>query len=170
MIHANTPTIDCFVEKQFLYDMDPAYKSQYQKCAAFALASYPGEALTYTILLDNGSVFSYIPFHALRKKPEKQSQDLELSDLVYRNCPGEDIVIHTFDHLKGPVQCYFRKKNLWLPGTYLYSVDWYKANELFHVIQLDQGQYAALPSHKIKFRNNELDFEQYKKLHQTWRI
>jgi hypothetical protein len=167
LIHANAPAFSVDIEKQFLYDMDERYAGQAQRGTVFGISSYPGEALTLQVLLDDGSMFSYIPLHAISSKPVRQP--LELSDLVYKNCPGPGIEITAYDHLKGEVSAYFRKKDLWLGGRYLFTIDWYEDNEQFHMIELENGQYAALPNHKVKFKDGPRSFEPYKKSHQTWR-
>jgi len=170
MIHANIPAFNAYVEKKFLFDLDEKYAGQYVPCTVFGASSYPQEALTFQILLEDGSMFSYMPIHALQKKTSERRINLELSDLIYKNNPGQDIEITAFDHLKGEMNCYFKSKNLWLSGQYICTIDWYKDNEQFHLVELENSQYAALPNHKVKFKNTEPSFAPYKKLHQTWRV
>ena len=170
MIHANIPTFKAYVEKKFLFDMDEQYAREYVPCSAFGISSYSNEALTFQMLLEDGSLFSYMPLHALRKKPIERQPNLELSDLVYKNNPGAEIVVTAFEHLKGEMNCYFRNKKLWVPGQYICTIDWYKDNEQFHLVELENHQYAALPNHKVKFKNRDPSFANYKKLHQTWKV
>ncbi len=184
MIHENIPAFNAQIEKKYLYDMDETYANMYIPCTVFSIASYKGDALTFQILLEDGSVFSYIPLNAILKKQNHLNKDnedkrekdgikkdrLELSDLVYKNCPGEDITVADFNHLHGRVDAYFKQKNLWLEGEYICTIDWPRENELFHLIGLENNQYAALPNHKIKFKTGIRSFQDYKKLHQEWRV
>ena len=95
---------------------------------------------------------------------------LELADLVYHNCPAEDICVHAFEQLQGPVQAYFKRRQLWLAGTYLLTIDWYTGNDLLHLIALENGQYAFLPHHKVKFRDGIKEFPPYRKMHSEWKV
>ena len=178
MIHKNIQPFKTHIEKKFLYDMDERYSEQYVPATVFGISSYSGETLTLQTLLDDGSLFSYMPMHALRaNSDERKSMQgstresrLELSDLVYKNCPGKNITVTKYDYLDGTVDCYFRKKELWLSGEYMFTIDWYDDNEQFHMISLENGQYAVLPNHKIKFKSGIRSFEPYKKIHNTWKV
>jgi len=170
MIHQNIPPVRAFVEQTILYNMDPEYQDKYEACTIFGVSSYPLEALTAHVMLGNGSIFSYVPFHKLLNKPEEPNPKLELDDLVYKNCPDEHIAVHNFEFLEGEVDAYFKRKDLWLPGHYLATVDWYESNELFHLIKLENYPIAAVPNHKLKFKGADRSFPPYKKLRQTWEV
>lgn len=170
-IHANIRPIRVMVREEFLFDMDARYEGQLESGTLFALSSYPGHAPTFKILLDNGAIFSYIPVHALLNPslnlPPKK---LTLNDLVYHDCPLPEISIDYFDSLKGNVSVYFKRLGVWIDGDYIFTVDWYTGNDLLHFIALENGQYALVPSHKVKFGNSDRTFPPYKKLHQQWTV
>lgn len=171
MIHYDLPqAISGFVDRQLLFDLDSDIDGTIP-CQIFSLAAYPQEALTFQILLKDGSLFSYVPLHLLYHKPLEAAEPLELADLVYHNCHDSFVCLHRFELLgHDSVNCFFKHKNLWLTGEYLFTVDWYRGNDLLHFIELHTGQFALLPNHKIKFLNGEPQFQPFKKLHATWKV
>ncbi len=171
MIHYDLPQpISCFVDRKLLFDLASECEGMLP-CQIFSLAAYPQESITFQILLEDGSLFSYVPLHLLYHKPPETSDLLELVDVVYHNCPDSTLCIHRFEHLRGDrVNCFFKRRQCWLSGDYLFTIDWYSANDLLHLIQLHNGQFALLPNHKVKFLNGELRFQPFKKLHATWKV
>lgn len=170
MIHANICLLDVLIKKEYLYDMDPAFIGSFVHGKAFAISSYPQEALTFQILLEDGCLFSYIPIQALQQHDQIIPNPLLPNDLIYKNSPGAQIVVSSYTHLQGDILAYFKNAKKWLKGKYITSVDWYENNEQFHLISLENGQFAFSPNHKIKFRSSEESFPHYKKLHQIWKV
>lgn len=169
MIHREIPPQRVTVDARFLYDGDPAYAGSSERGTAFAVSSYPGDALTLQVLLDNGALFSYLPLHAVAHMPLREPT-LELSDLVYANCPGDTIEVTRYPFLDGNVNAYLRRRKEWIGGSYVCTIDWPKDNEQFHLLALENGQYAALPNHKVKFKNGPREMPPYRKLHATWQV
>lgn len=170
-MNVNIRTFKASVLQEFLYDMEEEKKGWSLPCIVFGLTSYMNETLTFQIMMEDGSMFSYIPFHALRFSLDNQDMDtLDLKDLVYHNCRNLEMEYHVFDHLKGKVECYFKHKNLWMSGDYYATIDFYTGNDMLHIVKLENGQIAALPTHKVKFKEGSRDFPGYKKLHATWRV
>lgn len=170
MIHHNIRPFKAHVKKEYLYDMDASFEGQYLRGEIFGVSSYPDEALTFQVLLEDGCLFSYIPIQALQKHEGDIEEALAPKDLVYRNNPGVNISVTEYNHLSGDVLTFFRHSGRWMKGDYMLTIDWYEANEQFHLIALQNGQFAALPNHKVKFRNLEASLPGYLKLHQTWKV
>jgi hypothetical protein len=167
-VHAQIPPIVTHVRAEYLYNMDPARVGQLRRATAFTVSSYVGSAPTFQILLGDGAVFSYVPPSALVDPEKKADPQLDLDELVYHDCKSVDVSIHVFGVLRGPVLAYFKKRDLWLAGTYNFTIDWYTGNEMLHCISLVNGQYALLPSHKLKFGDHRPGFEPYKKIRREW--
>ena len=169
-MHAQIPPIRTQVRAEYLYNMDPARVGELRACTAFTVSSYVGSAPTFQILLDDGAVFSYVPPNALVYTPHAHSRDpvLPLDELVYHDCKSVDIAVQAFAALRGPVLAYFKKRDLWMAGSYLFTIDWYTGNEMLHCVSLANGQYALLPSHKLKFGDHPPGFEPYKKIRREW--
>jgi hypothetical protein len=170
MIHHEICPFKAYLKKEFLYDLDPSYEGEFVEGTIFAISSYPGEAPTFQILLSDGCLFSYMPIQAMQKTAEPVANPLESDDLVFRNSPSSMIVVTHYGYLQGDVLGFFRRSSRWLKGVYMSTVDWFDDNEQFHLISLENGQYALLPNHKLKFRSQVPSFPHYKKLHKTWRV
>jgi hypothetical protein len=166
-VHVQVPPFAAHVRAEFLYNMDPAKVGELRRCTVFTVSSYTGSAVTFQILLEDGAVFSYVPPHALVQPPVAEPQ-LDLADLVYHDAKSVDIAVQAFDALRGPVLAYFKRRDRWLAGSYLFTIDWYTGNEMLHVVVLANGQYALLPSHKLKFGEHPPGFEPYKKIRNSW--
>ena len=182
-VHADTPRIQTCVRAEYLHGMNADYVGQYYPCRIFAVSSYIGSTPTFKIMLTGnttaeddicrGSVFSFIPASAL-VNPAKLGTSLpvlELSDLVYHNSKEGRICVNSFEALAGPVQAYFAGKDLWLPGEYIFTIDWYDGNDLLHLVSLESGQYAMLPHHKLKFGAKAArKFAPFKKIKTNWQV
>lgn len=171
-VHAEVPKFRACVRAEYLYDMDPKRTGERVQCEVFGVSSYRGEALTVQAVLSDGSLFSYLPLTAIDSLGGGEpSPSLNLDDLSWGNCPSEEIAVTAFDFLrKTPVSCYFRTPRIWLAAAYLFTIDWYNDNEQLNVVELENGQFAAVPNHKAKFGHTERSLPPYKKLHATWRI
>lgn len=170
--HAEVAPIKAYVKETFLYDMDPT-KSGLISCFIFGVTSYPGYTLTFDIWLpDTGGTFAFVPLHSLLAYRARPEVEWGLADLTCRNAPDADIAVCSFEFLKEkPVHAFLKTRNCWVEAEYLFSVDWYKENELFNVLQLENGQFAALPNHRLLFGEKLLDkLPAYKKMHGAWRI
>ena len=163
MIHYEIKSIKAYVKEEFLYDGDKS-KTKKIPCDIFCISFYPGEAFTFGIMLEEGSVFYYIPPHALSRK--KFSFDLR--DLVYHNVPNGKFCIKKFKYLDKDLRVYMKFKDKWFKGKYIFTIDWYEGNDLVHFVEVN-GQFAFLPSHKIKFRGKK-DFLPFKKIHSSWSV
>jgi hypothetical protein len=174
-VHAEIPPLRLSVRAEYLHGMDPARLGELAPCTAFAVSSYPGEAPTFQILLGDGAVFSYLPPTALldpaRRAAHPEVPELDLEDLVYVDCPAEAICVHRWPALDGRVLAWLKRRDLWLGGDYLFTVDWWTDNQLAHAILLDHGQVALLPHHKLKFGSGHGEgFAPYRKLRKVWRV
>lgn len=170
-VHVAIPPIKTHVRAEYLYNMDPSRVGELRPCSVFTVSSYAGNAPTFQILLADGAVFSYVPPNALVDRaswPPVTEPILALDELVYHDCKSVDIAVQAFDVLRGPVLAYFRKRDLWLAGSYLFTIDWFTGNEMLHCLALANGQYALLPSHKVKFGDHPPGFEPYKKIRRDW--
>ena len=159
VVHSDFPIAAGWVESRILHNDDSTHDG-WHACVIFGLSSYPGHALTYSVmLLDSGAVFSYVPPHRLRLTPVESisalAPRLELEELVYHDCPVGRISVIRFAALIGDVDVIFRRKgrpDLTMGGHYIATVDWVDGNDLLHLIELDNGQLAAMPNHKILWR------------------
>jgi hypothetical protein len=172
MIRYDLPKpIKAVIAEMYLYDMDET-KTAWVPCKVFAIDAYPGEALTVTVLLDDGAMFNYIPLDAVMTKvPEEGASLFPYADLVYNNCIGGKVAVTVHEALKQPAWAYFKNKQQWIGAEFVCCLDFYEGNDLMNFLILENGQFAALPNHKVKFgATAPKELPQYKKLRQVWKV
>lgn len=165
-IHFEIPKQKVLLRQEFLYDMFDK-GGEYVKAEIFAVSSYPGDALTFDALIEDKYLFHYLPVNAFATSP---CQKKTLQESCYFNCPSGDLAVSQFSNL-GKCKVFSRNKYVAGSGSYLMTFDWYKDNELCHLVSLEEGNLVLVPSHKIVF--SEKSFESlpdYKKLRSTWRV
>lgn len=176
-VHADIPVFQAHVMSEFLRDMDPAFRGRTEPCTVFAVSSYKGHYPTFKILLENGSLFDYIPIHALTQAPGNLDR-LSLEELVYgKPCPDFNITVNSHQHLvdrsKDGCRCYFPSRKMWrIVDRYICTIDWYTDNHNAHLVLMSNGQLALVPNHKLLLIQKpltECTFQKYKKLRQEWK-
>lgn len=178
-VHADIPSFSAYVMSEFLYDMDPAFEGKTERCTVFAVSSYKEHYPTFKILLKNGSLFDYVPAHALLVGTDKPFHNLTVDDLCYsKACPDTNITVNVHPFLAGKFAnkfCWMPRKEAWLEITqYICTIDWFEDNHNVHLVVLENHQVAFVPNHKILFLSTKvkfqnLKFEPYKKLRQEWK-
>ena len=126
---------------------------------AFAISSFPGRALGFHVMLQSGAHYRHVPIHALTTKPI--SRERSLGDLQLWDCFSYRPVVTTFHYLyEHSCVCMLPKTEV--PGNYLFTVDWLPdpspgwilqpdQNKCAHVIELRDGNLAALPTNRIRW-------------------
>ena len=175
-VHAPLETQTVWVNESVFYDLEKGHDN-WIKVKLFGLTCIQGRVPTFEVITHEGYVFSDIPVHLIRwKNKEDTNKDYKLSSLVYNNCLSENFAISDFPELKSKVAFIFLKdEKQYEQGQYMFSLDFYKNNNWYHCMKLDNGQFAFIPSHKIVFSNNGLladnhQFPAYKKLRKEFKV
>ncbi|MFN9114116.1 MAG: hypothetical protein ACK5XN_28955 [Bacteroidota bacterium] len=142
-------------------------QEEYEHGYAFAIQSYKGRALQFHVLLESGAHFRHVPLHwLLHDVSDRQRLSLSLPLLQLWDCFSYRPVVTVFDMLKGyQCDCILKDENI-VQGTYWFTVDWLPdsdaesgfllqpdQNKCAHVIMLDNGQVAALPTNRILWKD-----------------
>ncbi len=166
MIHTEIKPLKVFIKESVLFNEDSS-KTNLVPATIFCISSYEKEALTFGVYLDNGSVFFYIPIHKISFK-EDSLFDYQLNELIYNNNEAATCSVNYFEYLKKTnPKIYLKKIDKWINCNYILTIDWYQGNDLMHLVALENGQFACMPSHKINFAGKEV-FENYKKIKSSW--
>lgn len=176
-IHHDLPVpFQAWLKKEYLYDLDSYHKGHYEPCTVFALSSYKDHRLTFKILLDNGSLFDYIPIDALVQKPNMLSEEFQfdLSELCFNKfCKDWSLTVshHSIIETTKGIWCWFPGKNLWVQATeYICTIDWYTDNQNCHLVSLTNNQYAFVPNHKMMLTKEQpKNLPNYEPLRSTWK-
>lgn len=165
-VHASLNPIKATVLESVLYDMDST-KSAQIPCLIVGVSSYPGHAVTFQIVVEGDSLFSYIPPHLLQIRSPGGHHLWNLKDLVYHNCPSAEFSVTTLDYLKNKeLQIFVKRTATWTKGEYLFTIDWYTGNDVLHCVVLENGQIGFFPQHKMLLTSRQL--KPYKKLRREW--
>ena len=142
-------------------------------CEIIALSIYKDEVITATIMLDNGAIFSYIPFSSLSIN-EQSSFKYNIQECHFVNAPDYEIAITYFKSLD---DLYFKnfEKDEWFEGHYILTIDFIKENELVNLIVDEDGDFLLRPFHKLIFGKTKedvenIDFSIFKKQRNTYTI
>lgn len=175
-VHASLPSMTVWVQAKVFYNMREVDIPPI-KCKLFGLTCMEGRVPTFEVVTADGYVFSEIPPHLIFwKNPEqvKEQFSYELKDLVYNNCLSIDFSLTSFDELVNRnAFVFFKSKGEYESAKYWFSLDFYKDNNWYHCMLLDNGQIAFIPSHKIIFSNSLPDvhkFPDFEKLRVTFQV
>lgn len=174
-VHAGLEALTVWVKEDIFFDLETNTET-WVKCKLFGLTCLEGRVPTFEVLTNEGYVFSDIPPHMIRWCDTCTGMQYALEDLVYNNCLSEDFVISEFKELATRrAFVYLRGKKAYVPAQYWFSLDFYKNNNWYHCMKLENGQIAFIPSHKIvfsaegKLKENH-EFPKYKKLRHEFKV
>jgi len=165
--------IKALIDSTILFDFST--EGSYE-CSIVAINVYPNEVITFSVLLNDGSLFDYIPPSFVKDIEFDNTNILSLKDLVYNNNQSFTFIINEFNFIKkhqntNLLHCYFKESDIWLKvRKYFFSIDWFLDNDKRHFVLLENGQFAFVPNHKIKIGSNEKQFEKFKKIKLTYII
>ena len=168
--HISIKPIKCEIDKGFLYNLEE-HNGEWIKAKIIGLTSYPGNSLTlHVVVEESGAIFSYMPLHSVRHK-ESDYPQYNYHVLDYEFCHDPNMVAVEFEHLTYSSLRAFVKDGM---GTlheygaeYICTLDWPDDNYLQHFVKLSNGQFAAIPNHKLLV-NSEDSLPDYKKLRYRW--
>ena len=155
------------------------YSDLLTECEIIGICAYTWETLTALIKLNDGAVFSYIPFSSLTlKKTKAKTEDaifhLTPQEAGFVNCPDCELAISYLKNLDIPLTYYSVFTKSWNLGRYILTVDFVRDNELLNLLVDEKtGNLLFIPFHKVKFVAGEsLDIrvKQYKKQRDTYRV
>jgi len=161
-MNADIPPLKVWIDAKHL-----GGKEGYEHGYAFAIQSYKARALQFHVLLESGAHFRHIPLHWLLHDLNPRLPDTyQLHLLQLWDCFSYRPVVTVFDLFKGyQCDCILKNEDV-VQGTYWFTVDWLPdsesesgfllqpdQNKCAHVIMLDNGQVAALPTNRILFKD-----------------
>lgn len=167
-LNANIPYINCYVRESFLYQNN---QDSLREVYIFGVKAQMNRPLLFHCQLDNGAVWWSLPISAfVHKKDFERMGDTELErlqNLEVWDCESNDIAVTTFSYLQHKKVEIRTVQKQWYLGTYLFTIDNYDGDlnsldvgyandtdaKCFHIIQLDNGNYAAYPNNMLRWHN-----------------
>lgn len=152
-MNADIPYLRCWVRLEYI-----SKRTGMEEAYAFAVQSYPGRALAFHVMLKSGAHYRGVPIHAIATKPDAAWRSL--GDCALWDCFTFRPIVHCYGYLREhEATCYTRLGTI--QGRYLFTVDWLpddtgpgfthlvEQNKCAHVLELEDGNLAALPTNRI---------------------
>lgn len=171
---ANIPPVECFIRKEFLYNLELdnsnkyGYKGagEYEPCIWITAKSIKGRAWYIESLITNqGALYDKLPLHAYVWRTDVDVINLkELEMLQLWDCFSYELTVIEKNNLRGLKVKYKDKQNIWNYGNYMFTIDNVVSDpntidtsftqvpsehKSFNFIKLDNGQFAAQPNNRI---------------------
>lgn len=158
MKNANLPPIYVYVWDYFLFDCDSSKEGK-TGGQLVCVRARSNQALQFSVLLDNGALFTGLPAHAITFTESTLNGKLELPDAQMWDCVSDDIDVFCMESLRY-ADCEVRPNKINAKsGTYLFTIDFvgegYSRHpthwKQLHAIQTTDGYLMLYPQYRIRF-------------------
>lgn len=181
-MNKNLAPIAIYVRNEFLFnsvkghgEVTPGY--------LISVRSLQNQALQFSVLLNNGALFTGLPAHALCFKTDAKPRNLQDCQMWDNISSSIDVItLETLRYMSCTVKLEHSKEIV--KGEYLFSVD-YTGNEDFsrcpthwktlHAIKLEDGNFTLYPQYRIKFQDKAIcgdsgEFPEYRFNDKIWTV
>jgi hypothetical protein len=160
--NANLPPVPCFVWTKFLYDNDNQFEGK-TPATLVSVRAQQNQALQFSVLLNNGALFTGLPAHAITFDSNEFMSILSLQEAQMWDCISNHIEVFTMESLRY-AHCEVRGlEDRFYTGEYLFTIDF--VNDGFsrhptHWKQLhavnSEGRLMLYPQYRIQFTDEAL--------------
>lgn len=160
----NIPNIKLFVRNEFLFNQEKGH-GEFTEGILVSARSVKNKAMTFTVLLENGVLFTGLPLHALCRD---KCDSIELSIAQMWDCISYDVQCIELSLVRYSNVTVKLTDNKIVPGEYLFSIDFDHSNtmtslsetpdewKMMHFIVLDDGQFVLYPQNRIRWLDSSL--------------
>jgi hypothetical protein len=168
LVHVDLRPFACLLRREHVMNLEEGH-GEFLPCTVFGLSSYAGHAPTFSVLVEDRFLYTYVPVHALAGQA---CEPLALHESAYFDCPDEVVTVVYHRHLLelGRCRVYRRDGSPWSTGTYLCTLDWYRADHALHLVRLDGGPFLLWPNHRLAFSDAGPALPGFRRSRQTWRV
>ena len=179
MKNANLPPIEVYIWNRFLYDNDSNYDGK-TSGHLMAIRARQNQALQFTVLLENGALFTGLPSNAITFREDCPNPILNLQDSQMWDCVSDDVEIFCIESLRY-AQCEVLGDQIAAAGMYLFTVDFvgegYSRHpthwKQLHAVQTLSGDLLLYPQYRIIFldkalNSNKPELPKYKANTRQW--
>ena len=182
MLNDDIPHFEVYVRSEFLQDFEEGSEGLIRG-VCHGVTAIPGRALGFHVLLENGAHIGRLPIHALAHSKDAPS-DKEVWELQLWDCFSAQVSIHEFGWLSGMRVRVYLANGEKVGGEYMFTVDYWGNNnaenagetgwKCHHIIQLDNGLFAAQPNNRLCFFEPSMvvPFDEappYRTMSRTWK-
>ncbi len=166
-IHGSCPTIRCWLRCEHMHNGE-SHHGEVERCTISMVTSWAGRALGFDAVTERGARFTHLPLHAfvhgMNEQEAKAATTYELGALELWDCFSYSFDCMVDEFWAGHrVECRLRGVDKPVGGVALWMVAWApdrrdtgcvsipEEHKQAHIIQLDGGQYAALPNNRLRW-------------------
>ncbi len=163
MNNKNLPPIRVYVWDYFLFDGD---SNQYKKTTGHLISvrARQNQALQFSVLLDNGALFTGLPAHAITFRDDLFNQKLNLQDAQMWDCVSDQIDVFCMESLRYAQLVVKPSMIESKSGMYLFTIDFVGEGfsrhpthwKQLHAIQTTDGYFMLYPQYRIQFIDEAL--------------
>lgn len=163
MNNANLPPIRVYIWNYFLFDCDSNHEGK-TGGHLVSVRARQNQALQFSVLLDNGALFTGLPAHAITFREDLFNNKLQLQDAQMWDCVSDSIEVFTIETLRY-AECEVVPKMIEAKlGMYLFTIDFvgegYSRHpthwKQLHTIQTNDGYFMLYPQYRIRFLDSAL--------------
>lgn len=159
-----------WVKKQYLLNFEGGW-GEYVPGKLQSVWSYTDSMPTFTVLLDDGSLFSYLPASAFAHRGGVAcSEGVDAFYSCNTFAPSTNFVKYEVEVLKqkGKIKHVFGPDKDYVGiGDYFFTLECPEENELVHLLQV-AGQLYFVPNHKLMVGDSVMTLPKWKKLRSCW--
>lgn len=162
MNNANLPPIKVSVWNRFLFDDNSSHSGK-TGGHLVSVRARQNQALQFSVLLDNGALFTGLPAHAITFREDEFNGVLNLQDAQMWDCISDDIEVFTMETLRY-AECEVLGNEIAAAGKYLFTIDFNGEGfsrhpthwKQMHAVQTNEGYFLLYPQYRIRFVDKAL--------------
>lgn len=143
------PPFLTYVRSEYLYSLEEGF-GYFTPATVFAISSSPNETLRLQLVTDDSKIlFNSIPVSALANS--KTAPRFDEGECVFAACPDDNAIVVQYDYLSRVESCGVWKKDgtFWQKGIYLFTIEWPKAKQQLHFLELEDSNYALWSNERL---------------------
>ena len=167
----NTPHIDVYVKKEYLYDGQKGH-GEFVEGIWVTAKSIQGRALYFeTYIPEYGALYDKLPISAFVSRPDTPTPDMDLYNLQFWNCMDYGVVAISKQFIGSMDFEVFTRDHGTLTGQYIATLDNYNVDpdhidystsekpaehKSHNIIELSNGQFCLYPNNRMRVYDNSL--------------
>jgi hypothetical protein len=148
-LFADLDPIKVLVKREYLQNFEGG-QGQYVTGTLQSIWAYASHQPTFTVLLEDGTIYSYLPAAAFTASPLPCSENLGSKAACGVYSPSDSFVLYRTKMFDARIAiCFSPSKEYLGIGEYIFSIEWPNDNEVAHFMCVDKASYCFVANHKM---------------------
>jgi hypothetical protein len=184
-LNSSIPTVIGYLDTSFLYNEKPNSfpENDFLPVEIFSVCSIPRRCLMFSVMTEMGSQHARVPIHYLRSEINSNNKIYSLDWLQLWDSFSPYFSVNRLDYIKNSSCRVLLKDKTLVKGKYLFTIDWCNGpdyefgyseiaggHKCAHVLELENGQYAAQPNNRIIWSDGGAWIGTELKGHEKWKV